>query len=298
MSIGIRSASIMICLCLGLMITAVAQQSPAKPRPVPTLTSEDLITIQPVAPRPAADLSKDKSALPSATGGSGPAKNKQSKETVSPEDKEKEAAEKAWSARLTAAQNKVRELERNADQAEIEITRLRNLQFSATAKEAETGGKINTQVAELAQRVRTLRDQVITAQSEVEALKSEGEAKEYKFTQGSSTLPDGRPDPTYYQSRSAELSQDLSDADSRIEVIQLRINDLNTRIRKNTGGLDGKGNATNGSDVFAIRRLKTALQEEQKKLAEVLDKKEASAKKLEDLRREAANAGVSEGSSQ
>jgi chromosome segregation ATPase len=296
MRIEIRPMTVMVSLSVILLATAPAQQ---KPRPVPTLTSEDLITNQSASPgsRTTSENPKDQPLQPVGKSGATTKNNRGKDEAVSPQDKQKDEAQKAWSSKLREAEGQLRELERKADQAELEINQLRNLQFSATAKDADAGGRINVQIAELAERVRTCRNQAKQAESVVDSLKREGEEKSYKVVQETTLLPDGSPNTGYYQSRFAELRQDFNDAESRVQVVQLRINELTLRIRKNTGGLDGSGNATNSSDAFAVRRLKTALEEEKKKLAEALEKKEESARKIEDLRREAANAGVPEGDS-
>jgi chromosome segregation ATPase len=275
MKIRIKSASVILCLLLVLLTVDAAQQPDPKPPRVSGLATESIDTIQPMPGATAAGVKRS------------PAGTETIQRSVSEEDERKQKAEQEWNERLSTAQDKLRELERRADNAELEITRLRNAQFSSAPKDTNTDADINARVAELAGQVRTLREQAKNAQAEVDALKHEGEEKKYKRAEGSAKLSDGSPNVSYYQSRIAELRQELSAADTRIQVIQLRINDLSTRIRKNSGG--------DGSDVFALRRLKTSLQEEQKNLAEAQAKKAEAIGKIEELRRQAALAGVSPG---
>jgi chromosome segregation ATPase len=277
MKIGFKSASVILCLLLVLLTVDAAQQPDRKPPQVSGLTTESIDTIQPTPGATAAGVKRS------------PAGIETIQRSVSEEDEQKQKAEQEWNERLSTAQDKLRELERRADNAELEITRLRNAQFSTSPKDTNTDADINARVAELAGQVRTLREQAKNAQAEVDALKREGEEKKYKRAEGSAKLSDGSPNVSYYQSRIAELRQELSAADTRIQVIQLRINDLSTRIRKNSGGDGG------GGDVFALRRLKTSLQEEQKNLAEAQAKKAEAIGKIEELRRQAALAGVNPG---
>lgn len=271
----ITLCSVALCLAAGLLTIAPAQ---SRPRPVPTLTSEDVTA----APEPGetAAPARGKFAKPAAQTAAAPAQSKD---------------ESDWNDRLSKAQEKAAELERRADSVELEIARLRNQLFDPTPKDAGAGNEISARMTQLSRQLQSLREEAKQAQAEVEALKQEGKEKQYKLAGGSAQLPDGSPNLSYFQSRQAELNQELRDADQRMEVIQLRINDLNTRIRKNSGGVDEKGRASNTSDAFAIRRLKTALQEEQKKLEEIQEKKAETTRRLEELRRQAINAGIRPG---
>ncbi|HWQ31323.1 MAG TPA: hypothetical protein VNQ79_00450 [Blastocatellia bacterium] len=271
----ITHCSVALCLAAGLLTIAPAQ---SRPRAVPTLTSEDVNAAS--EPGETAAPAKGKFAKPAAQTAAAPAQSKD---------------ESDWNDRLSKAQEKAAGLERRADSVELEIARLRNQLFDPTPKDAGAGNEISARMTQLSRQLQSLREEAKQAQAEVEALKQEGKEKQYRLTEGSAKLPDGSPNLSYFQSRQAELAQELRDADQRMEVIQLRINDLNTRIRKNSGGVDEKGRTSNTSDAFAIRRLKTALQEEQKKLEEIQKKKAETTRKLEELRRQAINAGIRPG---
>lgn len=297
MKTAIKPGSIMLCFGFGLLTIVVAQEAKPKPRPMPILTTEDVITKQPFGTptREAGSEAKDKALLSASKARTSAVEKKQTAKAGQQEKAENETAENEWNEKLRAAQQKVAELKRNADSKELEISRLRNQQFSATAKDAGDSAAINARAERLASEVRNLREEAARAQAEVAVLRQEGEQKEYKIAQESATRPDGSPNAGYYESRLTILKTELSDADTAMQVIQLRINDLTLRLRKNVGGLDEKGRRTNSSDVFAIRRLKTALQEEEQKLSEAQQKRAEAARQIEELQRAAALAGVNPG---
>lgn len=274
MKVETRLLPLALLLTAGMLITAAAQTAPARPRP--TLTTEDVQTTP--APRENAPVQTAKPSMK--TGQPNPEQSQQAND---------------WNEKFRAAQARAKELERRADGVELDIGRLRNQLFDAAPKDAGDNTAISARLNQLASQLQSLRAQAAAAQAEVDALKREGEAHKFQFNEGSPKLADGRPNLKYYQSRMAELRQDFNDAVNRQQVIQLRLNDLNTRIRKNSGGVDEQGRASNTSDAFAIRRLRTALQEEQKKMTEAEDKKSEASRKIEDLRRQAVNAGIDPG---
>ncbi|MFN7947028.1 MAG: hypothetical protein U0Z53_16880 [Blastocatellia bacterium] len=275
MKIETRILPLALLLTAGMFITAAAQSAPARSRPA--LTTEDVLTTP--APRENAPVQ---------------AAAKQSAK-ADQSDPEQQQKENAWNEKFKQAQAKAKELERRADGVELDISRLRNQLFDAAPKDAGDNAAISARINQLAQQLQSLREQAATAQAEVDALKREGEEHKFQLNEGAPKLADGRPNLKYYQSRMAELREDFNDAVNRQQVIQLRLNDLNTRIRKNSGGVDEKGRASNTSDALAVRRLKITLQEEQKKMTEAQDKKAEAMRKIEDLRRQAVNAGIDPG---
>lgn len=275
MKVETRILPLALLLTAGMLTAAAAQSAPARPRP--TLTTEDVLTTP--APRENAPVQAA-------------AKQSAKADQTDPQQQQKE---NAWNEKLREAQTRAKELERRADSVELDISKLRNQLFDAAPKDAGDNAAISTRINQLAQQLQSLRAQAAKAEAEVDALKREGEEHQFQVNEGSPKLADGRPNLKYYQARMAELRQDLNDAINRQQVIQLRLNDLNTRIRKNSGGVDEKGRASNTSDALAVRRLKIALQEEQKKMAEAQDKKAEAIRKIEDLRREAVNAGIDPG---
>ncbi len=201
------------------------------------------------------------------------------------QDKEREAAERDWNERLRQARERVKDLERRADQAELEIVRLRNIQFSPAPQDAGTSARINRQVAELSALMRRLRAEAAVAQHEVNALLEEGEIKQFKLLSLSPTTETGEPNLNYYRQRFLELDTDLRDAEARAQVMRLRANDLRRRITINS--VTG--------DNFFIGRLRDQLQETQQGLELARARIATLKQQLEDLHQRAHAAGVPPG---
>jgi chromosome segregation ATPase len=243
-----------------MAVTVLAQQPP---RPMPVMTNDQALPL-----RSDADANKTESPKAAAP------------QTQS--DKQGDAAEQAWNEKLAKLRQKVKDLERRADQAELEINRLRNVQFSAEPRDAGTNAQINARVSELNELARQLRAEAKATQDELEALLAEGEAKKYKIAELPLTTKTGEPNLDYYQSRLVELQSDLRDAEARAQVMQLRINEIRLRIN---------GNAVSG-DNFFLGRLRDELQEAQEGFDKAQVRITAANEKLEALRQQARAAGV------
>lgn len=244
---------------MAMAMIAVAQQPP---RPRPTMTG-DQVVIPPPAATPEASKTESAKTPPTQT------------------DRQ-DTAEQLWNEKLAKLREKVKDLERRADQAELEINRLRNFQFSAEMRDAGTNAQINARVAELTDLAAKLRAEAKAAQSEIDALLDEGEAKKYKLALLSPTTKTGEPNLDYYKSRLGELQTELHDAEARAQVMQLRMNEIRLRIN---------GNAVSG-DNFFLGRLRSELQEAQEGFDKAQARIAAAKEKLEALRREASGAGV------
>jgi len=243
-----------------MAITALAQQPP---RPIPTMTGEQVSVPPPAVP--ASNANKAESV-----------------KTPEAQDANQDAAEKAWNENLAKLRERVKELERRADQAELEVNRLRNFLFSAEPRDAGANGKALARSAELTDLAQKLRAEAKATQREVDELLAEGEAKKYKIATLSPTTKSGDPNLDYYQSRLAELQTELNDAQARAQVMQLRINELRLRINGNSGS----------GDSFFLGRLRDELDEAQKGLEKAQTRVAAALEKLEALRKQAREAGV------
>jgi len=266
-----------LCLLIALSAVAVAQQP--QRRSTPTLTSDDAPSVRPVTSDPR-DPGKAAGPIKSST-----AEGSDSTTPQTASEKARAAAEHAWNERLGKAREKAKELERRADQTELEITRLRNFQFSAEPRDPGTNANINARVAELAELLRRLRAEAKAAQDEVEAILGEGAAKDFKVESLSPTTKSGQPNLEYYRSRFAELQSELRDAEARAQVLQLRINDLRFRINNN---------AVTG-DNFFIGRLRDELQEAETALESARARVAAATEQLEELKRQARLADIPPG---
>jgi DNA repair exonuclease SbcCD ATPase subunit len=211
---------------------------------------------------------------------------------------QQEAAEKAWNERLKKAREKAKDLERRADQAELEMNRVRNFLFSAEPRDAGTNGMLLNRITELNAIQRRLREEAAIAHREVEATLDEGATRRFRELTLSPTTPSGDPNLEYYTSRYAELRQELTDAEMRTAVMQLRVNDINRRITGNAGNFisfGGGGSIPSGGDNFFLGRLRDELQIVEDALGHARTRMQLAAQQIEDLREEARRAGVPPG---
>lgn len=257
---------------LGGLTVSVAQTR----KPVPTLTTDDVVTSRPAAPP----------TVPTKAVDARPEKDEKSASTAkaksaSPTEDAAKIAEKAWNEKLRKAQEKTRGLELQADQTELMITQLRNQLFSAEAKSPETSGQINARIAELSTQTKRLRAEAKTAQQEVETLQAEGTTNQYKTQQLALTNEKGEPDSQAFQQENDKLQGELQAATARVEVLQLRLSNNHAEMLKKASG-----------DNFALNRLR----EEKEQLTDELEKTRLKIaelnKSLESHRQKATSVGV------
>ena len=245
----------------------------AQPRSaVPTLTTDDVIVTRPVTPTPppaTVTSTPEKNVAKVATTeekklGKIDAKTETAKTATDPA----KVAEKDWNAKLGQAQEKVSGLERQADQSELEIARLRNQLFSADAKLPEARGQLVTQMGELMAQMNKLRTAAKIAQKDVATLIADGKANNYKTEDPAQGGEKGDSDPQAKQKAEQKLKTELSDAQARIEILQLRLNSNHAEtLRKGSG------------DNFTLNRLReekenilTDLESTRAKLADLHNK--------------------------
>ena len=248
----------------------------AQPRSaVPTLTTDDVIVTRPATPN-----------LPPVTATSAPEKNVVKDATTEEKKPGKidaktetekiatdpaKAAEKDWNAKLGQAQEKVSGLERQADQSELEIARLRNQLFSADAKLPEARSQLVTRMSELTAQMNKLRVDAKIAQKDVEALSADGKANNYKTEDAAQAVEKSDSDPQAKQKAEQKLKTELSDAQARIEILQLRLNSNHAEtLRKGSG------------DNFTLNRLREEKQN-------ILTDLESTRAKLADLHNKLKN---------
>ncbi len=262
--------------CLLLLATVVGAQSRA---PIPTLTSEDVIGTKQVISRPpatATETSKNPSQSEKAS-----AKDAVSTVPVKSAEDPKKKAEKDWNERLKKAQEKLSELERRADQTELQMTQLRNQLFSVAAKAPEANSQLNASISELSGQRNRLRAEAQNAQQEFAILQAEGRNNSYQVIEASLVNEKGEPDVLAYQAEQEKLQSELRDAQTRVEVLQIRLNSVQGEVLK-------KGNGDN----FTLNRLR---QERERTITELADTRaqiEELNSKLQSHRRKAIGAGV------
>lgn len=261
-------------LLLGLSTITVAQTS----KPVPTLTTDDVVISRTVSPAPTPPTKEtgknigkeEKSAVPDAP-----------KPTSSASEDSQKKAERDWNDRLKKAQEKARGLESQADQAELTITQLRNQLYSAAARAPETNGQINARMNELSTQVNQLRAEAQIAQQEIEVLRVEGNEKQYKEQSVALTNEKGEPNVEAYKSENNKLESELQAARARVEVLQFRLNSNHAETLK-------KGNADN----FTLNRLRQEKEQTSAELEATRAKIEMLTNQLQTHRQKATASGV------
>jgi chromosome segregation ATPase len=229
---GFDASILMLTLSACFLFTPQAQ---AQSRPAPSLTEDDLAPV--VAAKPATPTTP---IAPTAAVEKGKAGTSETPSNNSSENPE----QTAWNLRFQQAQQKLRELERQADKAELEAIQIRNARYTAQLQDAQSVNEGNTQIASLTEQVRQFRAEAKQIQETVEAIKKEGEQKDFKVL------------PLPAEKEAESLSQDAADANVRQQVIQVRINLLHARIRQTTGS----------GDNFALNRLREELRQEEENL--------------------------------
>lgn len=260
-----------VLLALGLVVALISVNAQS----VPTLTTDDVIHSR-TSPSPNRDSKPvGKSA---STGSKADAQETQA-------EKEHRAAERAWNERLRAARERQRDLFRRADQAELEVNRLRNLLFDPTKPQRpEDSTNINLQIDKLLQQAKALRAEAEAAQQVIDNLLAEGEAQKYEVEEIALEKKNGEPNLKGYTEKISELQRDLSDAEARAQVLQLRINFIYGEQRRNEGG-----------DNFYLRRLKDERAELTSELEQVKAKIAQLTQQISQLKHQAALAGVPPG---
>ncbi|MBS1806805.1 MAG: hypothetical protein JST84_01270 [Acidobacteria bacterium] len=261
-------------LLFGLSAITVAQTS----KPVPTLTTDDVVISRPTSPvsaPPAKETSKntgkeEKSAVPDAP-----------KSASSASEDSQKKAERDWNDRLKKAQEKARGLESQADQAELTITQLRNQLYSAAARTPEANGQINARMNELSTQMNRLRAEAQVAQQEIEALRTEGNEKQYKEQFVALTNEKGEPNVEAYKSENDKLESELQAARARVEVLQFRLNSNHSEVLK-------KGNADN----FTLNRLRQEKEQTSAELEATRARIETLTSQIQTHRQKAAASGV------
>lgn len=261
-----------------LLATNLAAQSKA---PIPTLTTDDVIGARPTAPgtsSPVNDAAKPPAEKTAPTGTT-------ATPTTATADETKKKAEKDWNNRLKQAQERHQELERRADQTELQITQLRNQLFSATARAPETNSQLNTQISEFTALRNRLRAEAQAAQQDVAKLEAEGQANAYQVARVSLTNEKGEPNSTAYQAEQDRLRNEIQDAQARLTVLQIRLNNVQAEVLNRSNG-----------DNFTLNRLRQEREQVTTELKETRTRIEDLKSKLQAHQQKAAAAGVPLGS--
>jgi hypothetical protein len=250
---------------------------------VPTFTTEDVAPAQEIAPEeetPPEEIDPsmtpeeraDAEGLP-AEEGSSPGRGKAAKKI--------DPAEAQWRQEYAAAQSRERAATRNAQEAEIAVTRLRNRLASATSVEERNA--LAEQAEQLGARASSLKRTAELAKAELDSLAARGRAQKFTRAAGPSPrLENGSVNPAYVRDRFTKARDALADSERRIELFQFRVSDLRTRITINSGS----------GDNYVQSRLQTELDEASRELARAQADRMKAAESVSAAERAAANAGV------
>jgi chromosome segregation ATPase len=273
---GYLSRQVLSALALTLLIMSLdawAQQPAVGRKKVPVLTTDD---VRVPAAQPTEEISQP-AGVARSTGASKPA---QGAEKVSQEETE-------WRERIAAAREKAKGLEREADQAELRITQLRN-ELGNSGQSAKYRNETAAALEETGQRLSDLRKQARAAADDVAQLEEYGKEKKYTESEGpSKTTEAGNPNDDYYRSQFEKLSQSVQDAERQAQVYENRVKDIAQHILLNGG--------KNGGDNFYTQQLQKDRDEAQQKLDEALAARAKAQNALDALLEEARRAGVSPG---
>ena len=181
----------------------------------PTFTTEDVVKWRAAHPERAEHFIPKPTPAPSA------------QQSSAPVDAAWQAAEQDWNTRLAEARERVRHCERRADETELAATQARNHLFHGDANALNAH---NARIAEWQTFAKAYRAEARAAQETVQRLLDEGREYGFQLATLSPTLKDGAPNVEYYRSRFLSLQRDLQDAQAHAEVLQQRVNRLQTAI--------------------------------------------------------------------
>ena len=259
-----------LALLLLFSSSAFSQQAQAKKR-VPMLTTEDVVRERPqneVVQGPTAEGTKE--ATP-------PAGTKGAKSDGKPDPEQA-----AWRSRVERARERAKAAQRSAEEAELRVNELRNrLGSSGTA---QSRNQTAAELDQMGQRVKELRAEARDAEADLqEAL---DQAKGKGFTEAAGPKPvaaGGRPNEDYYKTKFAKLNEAAQDAERRMQLYEIRVRDLTSRLNNTSG------------DRFSGGQVQQQLEEAQQQFTEARDARTRAQSDLDALLEEARRAGVPPG---
>ncbi len=205
---------------------------------------------------------------------------KAGKEAVSKSNEN--ADEKNWNSKLLETQEREKNLERQANQTELEIAKLKNQLRSATARTTSEQEQLMARINQLAGHVSRLKAEADVAQKETDVVMKEGASQGYKLIPPTLTNEKGEPDANSYRNESARLQTEIQDAQSAIEVLQLQLNKIRAESIQKANG-----------DKFTLNRLKGEREKIEQEVENNQKKIEEAILKLKAHQQKASGLGVS-----
>jgi hypothetical protein len=246
------------------------QQSTQAKKPVPTMTTDDVVAGRPV--RPADETPTNPT--------------KQSDQAKGADtDGKPNADETAWRETVKKARARADSTQRAAEETELTVTELRN-QLSASGQAPGDRNQTMADLAAVGDKLKQQRAEAREAANELNKVLEEGRQKNYREEAGPAPVSkSGEANQEYYRSKFAELTRAAEDASRRVELYQNRVNELNQRIA---------GNSRTG-DNFYIGQLQQERDEAQQSLDQARQAYRKAQADVDALRDQARAAGVPPG---
>ena len=288
-----KTRAMFLTAAIGLVLlaaTALAQQ-PApegqQPDDTPTLTTDD-IAPAPIEGQPAGaqtedapDAGDDSALTPEERADAAKAKGEKGAPKEPAKKKGPSAAELAWRSQLSQAEAQMRSARQRAQEAELQLTQLRN--SVGSSGNAGDRNVIAAQIAEQGDTVREAQQAAAAAELVYKNLQAEGASKNYKPDAGpAAQTASGDANPAYYAQRFAKAQSDFDDADRRVQLYQDRISDARARILNNSGS----------GDQFTGMKMQEELDAALKEFDKAQADRDAAQTRLDAARQEALANGV------
>ncbi len=256
---------------------ASAQQPATGRRRVPRMTSDDVLL-------PKSETTTDETSSETASAAPEPGK-KDSSAKSSGEEAKANPDEAAWRENVSKARDRAKTLERQAEDAELRVTALRN-EMGMSGQGANHRNQVAADLDQAGELVKELRRQSRAASDDLEKLLEYGRRKGFTESEGpKAASDDGKPNAEYYRSRYSALTEELQTADRHIVLYENRVRDANQRITSNSVS----------GDNYYIAQLKQDRDEAQEKLDQARAERTKKQGEIETLMEEARRAGVPPG---
>jgi hypothetical protein len=262
-----------LAFCLLLSLPALAQQAQAKKR-VPVLTTDDV-----VRERPQNQVVEE----PSTAKPGDPEKPAASSATKAGADAKVDPAEAAWRERVEKAREKAKAAQRSAEEGELRVNDLRN-QLGNSGGTTKDRNQTAADLEQMGQRLKVLRAEARAAEAELQEALGQAKGKGFSEAEGPKPVAEGGgPNEDYYKTRFAQLNEAAQDAERGMQLYDLRVRELRTRL------------TNTNNDRFSTGQIQEELEGAQQKLAEARNARTKAQSELDALQNEARRAGVPPG---
>lgn len=272
-----------------LWLTTAGAQPSANRQKSPRLTTDEVL--RPQVEMPSTE-SKEPAVKPEDAGKAGAADTNAGHPKVS--EVKSNPEESSWRDNVGKARERAKEVERSAEEAELQITKLRN-ELGVSGQSARYRNDTVAELDQAGQRLTELRDQARAAANDLAQLIEYGKQKGFtEREEPKPTAEEGKANELYYRAQFDKFTEALESAQRRIQLYDNRVRDLNQQLSTNSSGKDSSGRNTGGDSFFASQLLKDR-EEAQQKLDEARAASAKAQADLDSLRQEARRAGLPPG---